>query len=150
MSLDVYLRLDEETVVQTAPTICIRENGQNRTITREEWDRRFPGREPFVAESECTTDCVYSSNITHNLGQMAEEAGLYKYLWRPEEVGVETAAELIVPLMEGLGRLQANPERFKLFNPPNGWGDYELLVAFTTNYLLACMTWPKAKVSVWR
>lgn len=31
---------------------------------------------------------VFSANITHNLGAMAEAAGIYRHLWRPEEVGV--------------------------------------------------------------
>jgi hypothetical protein len=26
---------------------------------------------------------VYNANITHNLGKMAEKAGLYETLWRP-------------------------------------------------------------------
>ena len=38
---------------------------------------------------------VYSANITHNLGLMAEEAGIYQPLWRPEELGIKTAAGLI-------------------------------------------------------
>lgn len=32
--------------------IFIRENGTNREITREEWDRRNPGREPVIIQSE--------------------------------------------------------------------------------------------------
>ena len=34
---------------------------------------------------------AYSANITHNLGKMAEEAGIYKHLWRPEEIGITKA-----------------------------------------------------------
>jgi hypothetical protein len=30
--------------------------------------------------------CLYQANITHNLGKMAQEAGIYTALWRPEEM----------------------------------------------------------------
>jgi len=49
-----------------------------------------------VCERGPTT--VYDANITHNLGEMADEAGVYKHLWRPEEIGLTKAAELIEPL----------------------------------------------------
>lgn len=29
---------------------------------------------------------VFSANITHNLGEMADKAGIYKALWRPEDL----------------------------------------------------------------
>lgn len=35
---------------------------------------------------------VCALNITHNLGRMAKEAGIYQHLWRPEEIGVTKAA----------------------------------------------------------
>lgn len=38
---------------------------------------------------------VFSSNITHNLNAMAEAAGIYRQIWRPEEIGIKTAVELI-------------------------------------------------------
>ena len=31
-------------------------------------------------------DEVYSANITHNLGGMAREGGIYQACWRPEEI----------------------------------------------------------------
>jgi hypothetical protein len=45
MSLDVYLHGAKREKVATASLqgrIFIRENGQNREITRDEWDERFP------------------------------------------------------------------------------------------------------------
>jgi len=44
---------------------------------------------------------VYSANITHNLNEMAGAAGIYKYLWRPEEVGIYYAENLIDPFTKG-------------------------------------------------
>ncbi len=91
---------------------------------------------------------VYSRNITHNLGEMAEAAGIYKHLWHPEEIDIWDAEDLIKPLEEGLARLKANPEKYKKYNPPNGWGDYESLVEFVGIYLKHCRLFPDAKVEV--
>lgn len=101
------------------------------------------GQEPYRVQ-------LFTANITHNLNVMAEEAGLYEALWRPEEVGIATAAQLIEPLTVGLDLLMAFPERFTPLNPANGWGDYKGLVEFVQSYLEACQQHPKASVSVWR
>jgi hypothetical protein len=93
---------------------------------------------------------VYSANITHNLGDMAHEAGIYRHLWRPEELGIERARELIQPLKDGLSLLLANPAKFKAHNPDNGWGSYEGLVKFVAGYIEACEQNPDARVDVSR
>ena len=93
---------------------------------------------------------VYNANITHNLGKMAQEAGLYTVLWRPEELGFKKAQKLIPPLVVGLIRLKREPERFASYNPSNGWGDYAGLVGFIENYLAACRAFPDADVRVSR
>ena len=92
----------------------------------------------------------YSDNITHNLGGMAKEAGIYMHLWRPEEIGVTKAAQLIEPLKAGLAIMKADPKRFKKLNPSNKWGTYEGLVAFVHDYLQACEETPDADVEVSR
>lgn len=152
MSLDVYLTVDEP-IAKTGPRsgIFVREGGETKEITREEWDALAPDVEPTVAlEQSSETNEVYSRNITHNLGQMAVAAGVYKALWRPDENGIETAAQLIEPLTKGLAKLRANPSKFEKYNPANGWGNYDLLVDFVEDYLNACRRFPHAKVSVWR
>lgn len=146
MSLDVYLEADGSAAPGSG--IFIREDGRTRELSRAEWDEKFPGREPVVAEVE--TGEIYNGNITHNLTSMASEAGIYKVLWRPDEVGIEKAEQLIEPLTIGLAALKAEPERFKPHNPPNGWGSYEVLVAFVAEYLDACQAHPGATVRVWR
>lgn len=93
---------------------------------------------------------IYDANITHNLNEMANEAGIYKHLWRPEEVGITTAKELIKPLTDALDKLRKNPEFYKKFNPHNGWGTYNGLVAFVEQYLSACTENPEAIVTVSR
>lgn len=89
---------------------------------------------------------VYSDNITHNLSKMAQEAGLYDALWRPEENGITHAYQLIPILEEGLAKLRADPQHFEQFNPENGWGNYVGLVTFVRDYLDACKEHPGAQV----
>lgn len=93
---------------------------------------------------------VYSDNITHNLGKMAREAGIYEYLWRPDEICITKAEQLIKPLEEGLALLKREPKHFEQFNAPNGWGMYEHFVPFVERYLEACRENPDADVSVSR
>lgn len=98
---------------------------------------------------------VYWANITHNLGKMASavkcgEHSLYEYLWRPEELGIKQAGELIKPLREGLVELKANPEIYEKYNAENGWGLYIHFVPFVEKYLTACEENPDAEVSVSR
>jgi len=93
---------------------------------------------------------VFWANITHNLGKMAEEAGIYKHLWRPEELGITKAKELIEPLEKGLALMKSDPKRFEKFNSPNGWGLYENFVPWITRYIIACKEYPDADVSISR
>lgn len=146
MSLDVSLHIPGMTLTGTG--IYIRENGSNREITRIEWDERFPNTEPVIIDNESRD--VYSANITHNLGKMAGAAGIYEALWRPEEIGVTNAYQLVDLLRNGLAKLRENPEHFKMFNPENGWGNYDNLVTFVAGYLEACEKYPHAEVSASR
>lgn len=93
---------------------------------------------------------VYCRNITHNLGKMAMEADIYMALWRPEEIGIEKAEQLISPLTEGLAKLKADPEHYKQFDSPFGWGRYENFVPFVEDYLAACKENPDAEVRACR
>jgi hypothetical protein len=161
MSLDVYLKTGEVRPRAGGEKIYIRRGGQNVCISREEWDVRFPGREPCVVRCDDAQVArlnddgdddgeVFHANITHNLNKMADAAGIYEALWRPEEVGISTAAQLIGPLTAGLVLLRSDPERFKVLNPPNGWGNYDILVEFVAGYLQACIKEPEALVRVSR
>ena len=148
MSLDIYLEMPNP-MGERRKAIFVRDDGQTREITRNEWDARHPGREPATVEIG-GDNCVFDRNITHNLNKMASEAGIYEALWRPDEIGVTKAKELIGPLTDGLVRLKAEPEKFRAFSPSNGWGTYEGLVDFVEAYLGACHDWPEAVVRVSR
>ncbi|SRR5258706_4505767 len=150
MSLDVSLYEPSAPKAENASGIFIRDNGQNREISREEWNEKFPGREPVIAQSDPEIDCVFSRNITHNLTKMADEAGIYKALWRPEELGITKAHQLIEPLTNGLIKLEGDPDWFAQFNPSSGWGNYDGLVEFVKTYLKACEQYPNADVEISR
>ena len=103
-----------------------------------------------VSLQEVRLTTIYSDNITHNLNKMANEAGIYKHLWRPEEIGITKAHQLIEPLRAGLELLKSDPARFEKHNASNGWGMYEHFVPFVESYLSACEENPNAEVSVSR
>lgn len=147
MSLTVYLSGDRTT--REVSRIFIREGGTTKEITEEEWNALRPGQEP-VTLGGYFGDRVYSANITHNLDKMADAAGIYQALWRPEELGITKAIQLIVPLSQGLAVLLSDRARFEEFNPPNGWGSYDALVTFVKGYLNACVEYPDSEVSVSR
>jgi hypothetical protein len=130
--------------------IFIRENGETKEISEKEWFEKHPYEPVKYAEGERETDEVYSANITHNLITMAEKAGIYEHLWRPDEINITKASQLIEPLKEGLDKLKSEPDKYKKFNPENGWGNYEGLVRFVENYLNACIEYPDADVDVSR
>lgn len=151
MSLDVYLKTENSEPRQPGSGIFVRRNGRTEQISRQEWDFLHPGMEPVIIKNNISeSNEVYTDNITHNLGKMAKEAGIYTELWSPEELGITKAHQLIDPLTNGLLRLLESPEHFEKINPVNGWGDYNGLVNFVTQYLIACRKYPNAYVSVWR
>ena len=124
MSLDIHLTLDEQTVGCTCS--C--------------------GHEHEKLEQKQ----VFSFNITHNLGEMARHAGLYQLLWRPEELNITKAAQLVEPLKIGLDYLKNNKKQLEIFNPANGWGKYENLLECVKKYYEACLEYPEANVRALR
>jgi hypothetical protein len=121
MSLDIYMSEGEETHE------CVCRCGHTHTRI-----------EPIWAED---------LNITHNLGEMAEQAEIYDAMWGADGA---TARDLIPALRLGLFRLKDNPEYYRLFNPPNGWGSNETLMDFVERYLSMCENHPEATIRVSR
>jgi len=99
---------------------------------------------------------VFDANITHNLTKMASEVKLsngmtlYQVLWRPDESDLKYARDIADLLEEGWNILMADPERFKKFNPENGWGSYDGLEKFVYKYLEACRFNPGAELEISR
>lgn len=96
------------------------------------------------------TEYLYDANITHNLGTMANKAGIYYALWRPDEKGWKLAKDITPILEKGLADLKARPVYFQKFNAENGWGLYEHFVPFVEKYLEACKEYPEAVIAVSR
>lgn len=88
----------------------------------------------------------FEGNITHNLGEMAQEAGIYQCLWRHEELGITKASQVAKNLAPGFIELLRNRKKYEAFNPDNGWGDYDGLCDFCYKYIRACYDNPKAKI----
>lgn len=96
---------------------------------------------------------VYERNITHNLALMAEKSGLYDAIWTPEKFRKmfrkRTRAKDIVAILRiGMFDLKLNPNYYRQFNAPNGWGMYEYFVEFVEEYLKACEDYPNATIRV--
>lgn len=81
---------------------------------------------------------------------MAAAAGIYYALWRPGEVGITKASDLIEPLEKGLTLLNADPYLFEALNAANGWGTYKHFVPWVEEYLDACKKYPDALVEASR
>lgn len=97
-----------------------------------------------------SVEAVYSANITHNLIIMAEMAGIYHAIWRPEELGITKAKELVFLLRPGLLKLTIDEDYYKKYDSPNGWGTYDNFIQFVQDYLKACEDNPEALVKVSR
>lgn len=116
------------------------------------------------------SETVYDCSITHNLGEMANEAGIYEALWRPyrladyytdfgddydaemefEEKQTIIALDITPHIRIGLLRLKGNPDQYEKFDSPNGWGTYEHFVPFVEEYFNALLENPNAIVQVSR
>jgi len=91
---------------------------------------------------------VFSANITHNLIEIAVEAGIYYHVWRPDEIGLTKAKELIGPLKTAIADMKNRPAYYKQFDDPGGWGSYEDFLPWLEEYLSACIEHPEARVEV--
>ncbi len=77
---------------------------------------------------------------------MATAAGLYKELWRPEEIGATHAIDIIDAIEIGLQKMIDDPVKYKAYNAPNGWGLYKHFVPWVSKYLEACKANPDAEI----
>jgi hypothetical protein len=88
---------------------------------------------------------LYEANITHNLTGMADACGLYKPVWRPEDIVIKTGADLIQHLRDGIKRLESAPAYYSQFDSESGWGTYNQFLPFLRGLLVACVQHPKAE-----
>jgi hypothetical protein len=104
----------------------------------------------FTEDQDGNEHCVLDVNITHNLNTMADAAGIYKALWRPEEIGAERAKDVADLLRVGLVNLKASPWKYVQYNDEDGWGTYEQFIPFVEEVLEACDQYPSARIRVSR
>lgn len=105
---------------------------------------------PHCGEPIGGTEEVFWANITHNLGTMAEAAGIYGCVWTPEKIGIEKASDLVEPLRDGIVEMEGDPDKYKQFDSENAWGCYEQFIPWLREYLKACIENPDCVVSVSR
>ncbi|MDR2918804.1 MAG: hypothetical protein LBV72_05515 [Tannerella sp.] len=137
MSLDIHLFKDN---------IDFRKIRKDIDILYEK--RRNIQDELEQLEDEYSDAELSAFNITHNLGKMAQEVGLYDVLWNSEEIGITIASQMILPLEEGINELEKNPNKYKAFDAPNGWGRYEDFLEFCKSILQKCREYPEAIIEV--
>lgn len=93
---------------------------------------------------------LFEANITHNLNKMAKEAGVYEACWRPEDINAKKAKDIIPLLESGIQKMKEDPEHFKKFDAPNGWGLYKDFLPWLEKYLAACKSNKKASIKISR
>jgi hypothetical protein len=93
---------------------------------------------------------LYDCNVTHNLNVMANKAGIYEALWRPEEINAELAEDISPIVEEGLNKMKEDPDHFRQFDSSNGWGTYDGFITFLEELLEALKEYPLAKLGVCR
>jgi hypothetical protein len=93
---------------------------------------------------------VFSTNITHNLNNMAKACGVYYACWRPYEINCNKAKHILPMLKDAVEVLKADKEHYKKFDSKNGWGTYEEFLPWLESYVTACENYPDAKIDVSR
>ena len=126
--------------------VFVRENGRNVELkTMEEVRAHFPNSDlSHIHEYEYTNEDYWHGNITHNMCEMAREVPiasneltLYDLLWQPDEHGFKQAGDAGYrgDVLIGFIYLRKHRNDLIQFNPENGWGNYDLLLAFTLDFL---------------
>lgn len=90
---------------------------------------------------------VVNKNITHNLGKMWKEAGVYDALYNSKG---KMAKEVLPTLENGLQEMIAEPERFKQFEASNGWGMYEDAVSWLSDLIVQFKQYPEGIIDIWK
>ncbi len=86
-----------------------------------------------------------SINCTYNLGEMLRAAGFPAWNALIDAPASETGGMLRAVA----DKLRSDPEQFKAYNPPNGWGTYEGAIEFLDAFAAACAEHPKATIGGW-
>jgi hypothetical protein len=86
---------------------------------------------------------VEVGNYTSNVGPMWADALGGRLLREYHDAPCSEAAG---PLAEAVQRMEVDPERYRVMNPPNGWGNYEGALAYLRELAEACARHPKCTI----
>lgn len=147
MSTTITLEIERETKfivpITFAPNI-------KRTISLETWKLMYPQVVPLVLPEEDVkeTDTVFQIEISGNFREIAKAAQLDMVIWMPETLWANTnkvyAANIVSRLQRGFVRLYHAPIYYSNFNHQR----YDQFITFVLDYLIACETWPNARIMV--
>ncbi len=89
-------------------------------------------------------DC---GNMTYNVSKM------YRETFPAGMDGIHALAEIkaadaIEMLRMVIGEMESNPSKYKLLNPPNGWGNYESALQYIRNILVGCEQHPNCIIRI--
>lgn len=87
---------------------------------------------------------VFDLNITHNCNEMADFMGVYKEIWRPEELGITRAYEVKSALERSIAYLQTHD--ITHLEPDNKWGTQDQFLGFLYEYLDLVNRYPNARI----
>ena len=84
---------------------------------------------------------------TYNVG------GMYREAFKPQEGGVDQLHEMDCNeaskhLQRAIDAMKADPDKYKVMNPANGWGDYEGAMRTLNDLLVLCQEHPEGTVVI--
>lgn len=151
MSTSITLEIERETKfvvpIALSPTV-------DRTISLATWKLMHPQVVPIVLPEEDVkeTDTVFQIEISGNFREIAKAALLDMVIWMPETLWANTnkvyAANIVSRLQRGFVRLYEAPIYYSNFNHHSHLGRYDQFIVFVLDYLIACETWPNARIMV--
>ncbi|GAB4974544.1 MULTISPECIES: hypothetical protein [Mycobacterium avium complex (MAC)] len=92
-----------------------------------------------------TDEVVWEANMTSNLVPMWRRAGADL-----AEFAGRTTEDVLPNLDAAISAMRAEPDTYRILNPPNGWGDFESCLAFLEAIRDACKTFGGNVVEVCR
>lgn len=87
-----------------------------------------------------------SLNITNNLIDFAIALNCYECIWKPKNLNIITAYQLLPHLYEAYYNVIKYGDIYLSLLPKNGWGTKEQFLNFIDQYIEACITYPNTLI----
>lgn len=113
-----------------------------RVTVNDDLDAEMRSMVPIRSAASADSD---SFNLTYNLSPMLWAAGMPA--WK-EFIG-KRAGDAGPIWQQVADELRRDPDKYRLLNPANGWGDYDQAVDVISRLALACRAHPDATVAGW-